>query len=263
VDDLQSEKEQIEEMRAWWSEYGKVVIAGVVIGIAGLIGFNQYNASKLESQVAASELYETLVEHVVDGDLDGAKFVADDLVANYADTAYAAQSKLALARLYMDQNRDQDAADSLRALLAMPADKGLQNIGRLRLAKVLLYQDKAQEVVDLLEGLDDPSFAALKNEALGDAYAVLADYELAAEAYNRALTDPSPSPTIDPALVQMKLIDLPEVVVAEAGQQEQSVEPEVVAEPESSEQSESSEQTESSENPDSSEQPMAEDGESE
>ncbi len=251
MDDLQSEKEQIEEMRAWWSEYGKVVIAGVVIAIAGLIGFNQYNASKLETQVAASELYETLVGHVVDGDLDGAEFVADDLVANYADTAYAAQSKLALARLYMDQNRDQDAADTLRELLAMSADEGLQNIGRLRLANVLLYQDKAQEVVDLFEGFDVPSFAALKNEVLGDAYAVLGEYEQAADAYNRALTDPSPSPTVDPALVQMKLIDLPEVVVAEAEQQEQPAETESVAEPETSEE------------PESSEQPMAEGGESE
>ena len=248
MDDLQSEKEQIEEMRAWWSEYGKVVIAGVVIGVAGLIGFNQYNASQLESQVAASELYETLVGHVVDGDLDGAEFVADDLVANYADTAYAAQSKLALARLYMDQNRDQDAADTLRELLAMGANEGLQNIGRLRLARVLLYQDKAQEVVDLLEGVDAPSFAALSNETLGDAYAVLGDYKQAADAYNRALTDPSPSPTVDRALVQMKLIDLPEVVVAEAA------EPDVVAEPEAPEQSEE---------PATAEEAVAEDGESE
>lgn len=215
MDDLQSEKEQIEEMRAWWSEYGKVVIAGVVIGIAGLIGFNQFNANKLEAQVEASELFETLVGHVVDGDLDGAEFVADDLVANYANTAYAAQSKLALARLYMDQNRDQDAADTLQELLAMSADEGLQNIGRLRLASVLLYQDKAQEVIDLLDGVEAPSFGALTNELRGDAYAALGDYKQAADAYNLALIDPSPSPTIDAALVQMKLIDLPQVVVAE------------------------------------------------
>ena len=219
MDELQSEKEQIEEMRAWWSEYGKVVIAGVVIGIAGLIGFNQYNANKLQAQVEASELFETLVGHVVDGDLDGAEFVADDLNANYANTAYAAQSKLALARLYMDQNRDQDAADTLQELLAMSADENLQNIGRLRLASVLLYQDKAQEVIDLLEGIEEPSFAALVNELRGDAYAAMGEYQQAADAYNLALTDPSPSPTVDSALVQMKLIDLPKVVVAEAAQE--------------------------------------------
>ena len=147
VDDLQSEKEQLEEMRAWWSEYGKVIIAGVVIAIAGLIGYNQYQSAQLATQMEASERFETLVGHIVNGDMDGAEFVADDLVANYADTAYAAQSKLALARLYMDQNRDQDAAETLQQLLAMSADENLQNIGRLRLASILLYQDKAQDVI--------------------------------------------------------------------------------------------------------------------
>lgn len=218
MDDLQSEKEQIEEMRAWWSEYGKFIIAGIVIAIAGLVGVSQYNAAQLQTQLEASERFESLVGHIVNGDLDGAEFVADDLVANYADTAYAAQSKLALARLYMDQNRDQDAAESLQQLLAMKADDNLQNIGRLRLASILLYQEKHEEVVELLKDIDAPAFAALTNEALGDAYAALGDSKNAADAYNRALTDPSPTPTIDRALVQMKLIDLPEVVVADASQ---------------------------------------------
>lgn len=224
MDDLQSEKEQLEEMRAWWAEYGKVIIAGIVIAIAGLIGVSQYNAAQLATQMEASERFETLVGHIVDGDLDGAEFVADDLVANYADTAYAAQSKLALARLYMDQNRDQDAAESLQQLLAMSADENLQNIGRLRLASILLYQDKPQEVIDLLQGLDAPAFSALSNEMLGDAYAALEDFRNAADAYNRALADPSPSPTIDRALVQMKLIDLPEVVVADAAAEDGATE---------------------------------------
>ena len=250
MDDLQSEKEQLEEMRAWWAAYGKVVIAGIVIGIGGLIGFTKYNADVLAAQVAASERYEILVDHVVDGDLDGAEAVADDLAANYADTTYAAQSKLALARLYMDQNRDQDAADTLQELLAMGADEGLQNIGRLRLASVLLYQEKAQEVVDLLEDVDSPAFAALTDEALGDAYTMLGDTTKAADAYNRALTDPSPSPTIDRALVQMKLVDLPQVA-------------EVAAVSEEADESEEAEAAEETEEPAESAEPMAEDGESE
>jgi len=224
VDDLQSEKEQLEEMRAWWAEYGKVIIAGIVIAIAGLIGVSQYNSAQLATQMEASERFETLVGHIVDGDLDGAEFVADDLVANYADTAYAAQSKLALARLYMDQNRDQDAAESLQQLLAMSADDNLQNIGRLRLASILLYQDKPQEVIDLLQDFDAPAFSALSNELLGDAYAALEDFQNAADAYIRALADPSPTPTIDRALVQMKLIDLPEVVVADAAAEDGATE---------------------------------------
>ena len=38
MDDLQSEKEQIEEMKAWWAEYGRYVIAGVVIAVGLLLG---------------------------------------------------------------------------------------------------------------------------------------------------------------------------------------------------------------------------------
>lgn len=224
MDDLQSEKEQIEEMRAWWAEYGKFIIAGVVIAVAAMIGVSQYNSSQMATQMEASERFETLAGHISNGDMDGAEFVADDLVANYADTAYAAQSKLALARLYMDQNRDQDAAESLQQLLAMKADEKVQHIGRLRLASILLYQEKPQEVVDLLQGFDAPAFTALANEALGDAYAALGDSKNAADAYNRALNDPSPTPTIDRALVQMKLIDLPEVVVADASQTEAAAE---------------------------------------
>ena len=38
MDDLQHEKEQIEEIRAWWAEYGRYVIAGVVISINVSVG---------------------------------------------------------------------------------------------------------------------------------------------------------------------------------------------------------------------------------
>ncbi len=216
MDDLQSEKEQLEEMRAWWSEYGRVVIAGIVIAVGGLIGYDQYTDNKLASQVEASELFETLVDHVVDGDLDDAEAVADELANNYADTSYAAQSRLTMARLYMDQNHDQDAVDVLNELLVMDGDEGLKNIGRLRLARVLLYQDKPQDVADLLAGADDAAFAGLTDELLGDAYTALGRYDDAGDAYRRALADPSPNPTIDRALVQMKLVDLPATVVAES-----------------------------------------------
>ena len=207
MDDLQSEKEQIEEIRAWWSEYGRYVIAGVVIAVGLLVGFNQYKSNKLEAEIAASDLFETLTEHVADGEVDSAEAVADELASNYANTVYAAQSKLAMARLYMDRNRDQDAADILRELVAMRGNGALRHVGRLRLARILLYQDKPQEVIDLLAGQENQAFAGLYAEVRGDAYAALGQVEAASEAYRLALTDTSQ--TVNRGLVQMKLTDLP------------------------------------------------------
>lgn len=219
MDELLSEKEQIDQMRAWWSEYGRYVIAGVVIAVGLLVGFNQYQSSKLDAQVEASELYETLAVHVSEGDLDEAEAVADNLANNYANTTYAAQSKLAMARLYMDKNRDQDAADVLGELLALRGNDELKHIGRLRLGRILLYQDKAEEVVDLLAANELGAFTALTHELLGDAHAALGDVEAAAAAYSKALADPSPAPTINRGLVQMKLADLPDAeAVAEAAE---------------------------------------------
>lgn len=216
MDDLLSEKEQIEQMRAWWAEYGRYVIAGVVIAVGLLFGFNQYQNSKLEAQTAASRLFETLAQHVTEGDLDQAEAIATELATDYADTSYAAQSRLAMARLYMDKNRDQDAADALRELLDMRGGDELKPIARLRLARILLYQDQAQEVVDLLQDMENPAFAALASEIMGDAYVVLGRYEDAGEAYRTALADPAQAQTIDRGLVQMKLVDLPDETAAAA-----------------------------------------------
>ncbi len=207
MDDLQSEKEQIEEMRAWWGEYGRYVIAGVVIAVGLLFGFNQYKSSKLDAEIAASVLFESLAEDVDSGDLDDAELVADELASNYANTSYAAQSKLAMARLYMDKNRDQDAVDVLLELLALRSNTELKHVGRLRLARVYLYQDKAQDVIDLLADQDSVAFAALYAEVRGDALAALGRIGEAADAYRTALADTSQ--TVDRRIVQMKLTDLP------------------------------------------------------
>ena len=228
MDDLQSEKEQLEEMRAWWTEYGRYVIAGVVIAVGLLFGFNQYESSKLAAQVEASVLYESLTEHVADGDLDDAESVAEDLATNYANTAYAAQSNLAMAKLYMDKNRDQDAADVLNELLVMRGNKALKQVGRLRLARIFLYQDKAQEVVDLLADQDDEAFAALFAEVRGDAFAALGQVAAAGDEYRVALADTSQ--TINRGIVQMKLVDLPDAPDESAAPEPVVTEPEEPAE---------------------------------
>jgi len=215
VDDLLSEKEQIEQIRNWWSVYGGYVILGVAAGALLLFGINYYQNSKLQSQLDASALYQKLTDYVVDGDLDDAEVVAGRLHTEFSDTPYSAQAKLAIARLYMDKNRDQDAADALQELLAGSSGDELKHVARLRLAKILLYQDKAQEVVDLLEGQESKAFAAAYSEVLGDAYRALNRIADAQAAYQKVLMDPQAQGTVDQRLVQWKALDLPEITADE------------------------------------------------
>ena len=208
MDDLLSEKEQIEKMRAWWSDYGWYVIGGIVLGAVILLGINYYRAQTVKAEVAASVLYDEITQHVLDGDLEAAEVSADKLDGEFGNSSYAAQSKLAMARLYMDKNRDQDAAEALNELLAMSGFDHLKHIARLRLAKVLLYQGKPEEVLDLLEGEGNAAFAARYAVELGDAYAALGRYDEARASYQAALGEAQP--TVDQGLIQLKLMDLPE-----------------------------------------------------
>ena len=217
MDDL-SEKEQIEKMRTWWTDYGNYVIAGVVLGAAILFAINYYQTSMRDAQLEASQLYDELTDLVVDGDLDAAEAVTGRIDSDFPDSAYAPQSKLAIARLYMDQNRDQDAADALADLIAGDAEEVFKQVARLRLAKIYLYQGKAGEAAALLEDDDSDAFEARYADVLGDAYVGVPDvdddyplgrFDDARDAYQRALSEPNQGATVDRQFVQLKLLDLP------------------------------------------------------
>jgi len=211
VDDLLSEKEQIDQIRSWWSEYGAYVIGGIVIGAGLLIGISQYQAKQLAAQHAASSAYEALLIQIVDGDLDAAEATSNEIATAYTDTTYVGQAGLAMARLYMDKNRDQDAADALESVVNGNADDELKHVARLRLARIYLYQDRPQEAVDLLASEDNSAFAAAYGETLGDAYTALGRIAEAQDAYQKVLLDPLSQGTVDPQLVQWKSLDLPEI----------------------------------------------------
>jgi predicted negative regulator of RcsB-dependent stress response len=210
VNDL-SEKEQLQEIRAWWSENGRFIIAGVVLGVAAIVGWNQWRSSLEATRIEASNLFEEIMVAAFEGDLEAAETAAGELFDNYDRTVYPGQARLALARIYMDKGRDQDAADVLRELIVPGDETEVQMVGRLRLAKVLLYQSKPDEVVALLKDRGESGFAARYNEVLGDAYVAKGAYLEAQMAYEAALSENPALSTVDNNLIQLKLNDLPDV----------------------------------------------------
>jgi len=224
-----TEKEQLEALRAWWSENGSYVIGGVLVGVTIIFGWNRWQTGIADTEIAASTLFEDVMESSGRGNLDAAAVPAGELFSDYSNSAYAGQARLAMARMYMDSGRDQDAADVLRPLAESSSADELSLVGRLRLAKILLYQDKAQEVVELVSGNMETAFASRFNEVLGDAYVELGSYAEAEAAYVAALNDNPSIPTVDTALIQLKINDLPVAEEVAANELEDSTEDEVVA----------------------------------
>ena len=208
MEDL-SEKEQIDAIKAWWSENGSYVVGGIVAGVLIIFGWNYWQTSTANKEVAASSLYESVMESAGAGNTDNAVASAAELFDAYPDTPYAAQARLAMARLYMDNGRDQDAADVLQPLAESINAGELALVARLRLAKILLYQDNAEAVIELVRDQPESAFTARFNEVLGDAHVALEQWAEAEAAYIASLNDRPEASTVDVSLIQLKLNDLP------------------------------------------------------
>lgn len=196
-------------MRSWWAENGNFVLGGIAAGVIIIFGWNRWQSGIEETEIAASTLYEDVMYAANLGRMEDAVESANELFELYESSPYAGHARLAMARLYMDKSRDQDAANMLQALVDSTPDKELALVGRLRLAKVLLYQGKAEEALNAVQNHADTAFTARYNEVMGDAYAAMGSYSEAEAAYIAALNDSQLTPTVDQNLIQLKMNDLP------------------------------------------------------
>ncbi|MGI9204147.1 MAG: YfgM family protein [Woeseiaceae bacterium] len=208
MEDL-SDKEQLDAMRAWWAENGNFVLGGIAAGLIIIFGWNRWQGGIADAEITASSLFEDVMYAADLGRIEDAVGPASELYENYGSSPYAAQTRLAMARLYMDKSRDQDAANELQALVDSTPDTEVALIARLRLAKIFLYQGRAEEALNVLRDHADTAFAARYSEVMGDAYAAMGSYAEAEAAYIAALNDNQLTPTVDLSIIQLKINDLP------------------------------------------------------
>ena len=210
MDEFLSEKEQIQYIRDWWRDNRMYIFIFGFVVIGSVAGTNTWKASVINEQIAASSLYESLAVEISENNLESGELIAEEIYSEYSESIYADQARLAMAYFYMSQSRDEDAAEELRGLIESSENNEMILIANMRLAKILLYQSKYQEVLDLLEGNLGHAFETKYSELIGDAYLGLEDYENAEFAYMNALKDTGSPQVIDAALLQMKINDLPQ-----------------------------------------------------
>ncbi|WP_028080538.1 YfgM family protein [Solimonas soli] len=201
---------QAEQLKTWWKENWPALAAGLVIGLAAIFGWEGWQNHKAERAANASQMYEDLKKAIADGKNDAARPLADKLVADYADTPYAAGAQLRLAAAAVKDARLDDAATRLQWVREHAHDDGLQQIARLRAARVLWQQGKPDEALKTLDG-DAGSFAPLYDELRGDIKLAQGDRAAARSAYEKAFTA-TPEDQPSRQLLQRKLDDLTDVV---------------------------------------------------
>ena len=211
----ETDEEQIEVIKAWWSENGNSLIVGVVVALAGVFGYRAWENSVIESAEAASSLYESMTSAVVgqkiselpNETLATTRVLGNQLKIDVQDSAYAHFGALQMARIAVETGDLELAETELRWTLDNEVSELLEPIVRMRLAQVVAAQGRLEQALLLLPtdqkvNKHDSSW----HEVRGDIYYQLKNMEAAREAYQiavNAVPEASPKP-----ILQAKLDDL-------------------------------------------------------
>lgn len=205
--------ETLDSLRQWWDDNGRYVIGGVVLGVAGLVGWQQWGAWQTRTGEDASRLYTAMSTAAEARRRNEAGELAQTLVDDFGRTPYADQAGLLMARLHMDANDPRAAAASLREVIGRTRDQELRAIAALRLARVLHHDGDLDGALSALEDARGEAFVARAAEIRGDILTARGDAAGARAAYQLALDAPDRG-MIDRTLVRIKRDDLPTQVGA-------------------------------------------------
>jgi predicted negative regulator of RcsB-dependent stress response len=202
ADDYLSDREQEEALRNWWRENWRWIMGGIVLGVALLAGWRYLESYKTQQAAKASELYQQF--QTAGGDAEKAKTALDRLTSDYESSPYALQARLLQAKADADAARYEEAAAQLRAVVDSVKDEELAQIARLRLAKILIQQEKYDDALSLLKPETAGAFTAQVREIRGDALFAKGNLDGARAEYAAALEANADAQT-DRALLEMKV----------------------------------------------------------
>jgi predicted negative regulator of RcsB-dependent stress response len=206
--DLQ-EQEQLEEIKAWWKDYGRLVILGATLGVLVIAGFQGWRYYRHTQSLAAVALYEQLEQAERAGDRKRLVDIAAEITAKYAATPYAAFAALSAARASYEGRDLAQAKARLQWVVENARRDELRDVARLRLAGVLLDEKNFEGALKLLEARPEESMTGLYADLRGDVLLAQGKSADARSAYQLALDRSEAGSPYRPTL-QLKLDSLGE-----------------------------------------------------
>jgi predicted negative regulator of RcsB-dependent stress response len=181
------EYEQGEQVRKWIRENGIAVVVGVLLALALIFGWRQWQARRTNHEMQAASQFAVAQNAVQTGNRQAMAAALGDLQKNYDDTPYAALGSAAVAEYDVGKNALKPAAQNLQWAVAHSKQPALKSLFALRLARVLLAQDRPQQALTALDGIPAGDYVALAAELRGDAQLKLGKPDAARKAYEEAM----------------------------------------------------------------------------
>ncbi len=210
MSEMRTEEEQVEAIKNWWKENGKQTVVAAVLVMGGWFGFQGYeNQQRLQGE-AASAVYQELLSlnnSKDEADKGRRSMLLDQLKTEHSSTVYSHFAALFNAKDAVEGKDLEMAATELRSVMDNSDDSALVHLATVRLARVLLAMDKADDALALVNIESVGAFTAEYEETKGDILFSQGNKDGARDAYSKAVTAAQRIGANNP-LLQMKLDDL-------------------------------------------------------
>jgi len=181
------EQEQLDELKAWWKAYGKMVTSaavGLLVVYAAYQGWSLYQGKQA---VEASSEFQAL-QVADEKDVKTIQSKAAIIMDKYASTPYAGRAALFAAKANYAANEVKSAKAQLEWAVKNAKETTVSAIASLQLANILAEEKDYQGALKLLEAKHDAGFDGLFSDLKGDVLVALGKKAEAKAAYEHALT---------------------------------------------------------------------------
>ena len=195
-----TEEEQVDQIKKWWNSNVKQIIAGAVIGLAGVWGWNTYSDYQDKQSLNARSLY---LSYASDSNNLGAY---DKLTTDFSSSTYSDQAILLMAKYLFDAGSYTEALAVTEPLINNPSSV-IANTAALRAASIYLQLGKHDQALSILEEQSEDGFSGLIYNLIGDIYLDLGNRTEAQKHYSLAIDNVTANSNLS-QLIQIKLDDL-------------------------------------------------------
>ena len=208
MDGYITDEEQIEHLKKWWTENGKSIIGGIIIGLTAVFGWRGWQDYLITRAEAASDIYQDMIVEIRQEKNAEARKYADELLNDYSATTYAVFASFMLAKLDSDNNNLDSAISHLQWVLDNTDEDEFSHLARIRMARLHLANRNPDKALAILSYEKPGKFLSSYEELKGDSYIQKGNNTVAKSAYELALATQAPSSSNAQSILQLKLDDI-------------------------------------------------------
>lgn len=181
------EQEQLDALKTWWSQYGRIVTTLATVVVVGFVAYKGWTYYQHQQADQASAKYDALVA-IDPNDIKAVQAASGELIEGFASTAYAGRAALYVAKANYEANDIASAKAQLEWAAKNAKESAVQSLASLQLAAIQMEEKAYDDALKTLDVKHDEGFAGLVADLKGDIYLAQGKKAEAKAAYQDALT---------------------------------------------------------------------------